>query len=250
MKGNLAQELNLLWEPVGIFFADKKPTEAIEFPTDKRVCVVSMIRASINGKIVVVSDETCRCPGGAVGLCFGDAFTRRNHKTTQLLSTGMGLESSPKLPDHFKHGERFFASPEIAQRWKESLPYTETQSLYRVFAPLSKCKEDNPPDLVYLFANPDQISALVIMSGFYRGTALNVIAPFASACQSILFAYQELKEQQPKAIMGGFDLSQRHRFPKDLLTLTMPHCMFKEIESGINEGCLTTEAWKKIARRG
>jgi hypothetical protein len=87
------------------------------------------------------------------------------------------------------------------------------------------------------------------MCGYFRGDGLQVIAPFASACQSILLAYQEIIKEEPKAIMGGFDLSQRNKIPKEFLTLTMPYSMFSEIESGINEGCLTTDSWMRIAGR-
>lgn len=110
-------------------------------------------------------------------------------------------------------------------------------------------EEGETPDLVFIFANPDQLSVLVILSGYYRGKALNVIAPFASACQSILLAYQEMGKEFPNAIMGYFDISQRRNIPKELLSITVPYKMFKELESGAVDGCMETSAWEKIQNR-
>ena len=250
MKSKLVERLKLRMQPVGIRFTDIKPEGAFEFSADRRTCVISMILACEKGTVVAVSDETCSCAGGAVGLCFGDAFARRGHKILELLSTGTGEnDETPGVPHFLKYGERFFASPEIVQRWKDAMPLIDVQRKYRVLTPLEKWEEDNPPELVYLFANPDQLSALVILCGYFRGTALNVVAPFAAACQSILLAYQEIGKKEPQAILGGFDLSQRHRISKELLTLTLPYDMFAELEQGVDTGCLTTDAWLQIADR-
>lgn len=56
-----------------------------------------------------------------------------------------------------------------------------TGGIHFVFAPLSRWSEVGTPDLVYIFANADQLSALVTMQGFHNGKALNTIAPFGAA---------------------------------------------------------------------
>jgi uncharacterized protein (DUF169 family) len=249
MKSKIMDSLNFRIQPIGVEFSNEKPAEAIEFGSEKRVCVIAMLLAASKGKTVAVTDETCTCAGGAVGLCRGDAFTRRNHQTTGLLSTGMRCENPEDLPAHLQYGERFFESPALVQRWKDSMPYVDELSEYIIFKPLVEYEIESPPDIVLLFTNPDQLSALVIMSGYSRGTALNVVAPFVASCQSILLAYNEIGKDEPNAIMGGFDIAQRHLLPKEVLTLTMPYQMYKEIENGVDEGCLTTEAWRRIESR-
>lgn len=210
-----------------------------------------LVAAGKNGVVSTFDEDTYGCPGGGVGLCFGNGFQKKNHPTDALLSNGQEVLDAKgiKLPFSMGRGERFFASPELVQKWMSALPYTETPQKYVVFKPLSKVSEDESPDLICVFANPDQLSALVIMSGYYRGNSLNVTAPFASACQSILWAYQELGKEEPKAIMGFFDLSQRCNVPREILTLTMPYSMYMEIEKGAADGCLTTTAWEKIQDR-
>jgi hypothetical protein len=58
-----------------------------------------------------------------------------------------------------------------------------------------------------------------------------------------------MNKENPKAILGFFDIAQRHRIPKDMLTFTIPYTMFLEIEESIPESFLTTHSWEQIAGR-
>lgn len=252
MKSTLCAMLNFKLNPVAIFFTDRRPEETFQAKPGQRVCAASMLVAAAKNNVVSTFDEnTFGCPGGGVGLCFGNAFQKKNHPTEALLSNGdevlrqQGITFSRSLGQ----GERFFATPELVRQWADAVPYTETPQKYVVFKPLHMVEEGEAPDLVFLFANPDQLSALVILCGYYRGQALNVLAPFASACQSILLAYQEMDKETPKAIMGYFDISQRCSIPREILSLTMPYRMFLELERGAAEGCLTTDAWARLRNR-
>jgi uncharacterized protein (DUF169 family) len=250
MKSKLVEKLNFKMPPVAIFFTAEKPDHAMQFQEGKHGCVAAMLIAASKGKVVVFDDKTYGCPGGGVGLCFGDTFTKNHHPTEYLLSTGnKELAEKKGGPKALATGERFYASPELAKKWKDSFPYTELQTKYVIFKPLALVAEDEKPDLIQLYANPDQLSSLIIMSGFYRGTSLNVLAPYCATCQSIVFAYQQINQQEPKAIMGWFDISNRNMLPKELLSFTVPFKMFQDIEKGVDSGCLTTDAWAKIAHR-
>ncbi len=252
MKSTLCEMLNFKLNPVAIFFTDEKPENAFQAEPGQRVCAASMLVAAAKNDVVSVFDEdTYGCPGGGVGLCFGNTFKKRNHPTEALLSNGDEVlkELGINLPVSFGNGERFFATPELVRKWADAVPYTETPQKYVVFKPLHMVEESETPDLVFIFANPDQLSALVIMSGYYRGQALNVLAPFASGCQSILLAYQEIGKELPNAIMGYFDISQRSNISKELLSLVMPYKMFCEIEKGAPDGCLITHSWEMIKDR-
>ena len=118
-----------------------------------------------------------------------------------------------------------------------------------VFQPFSETKPDENPSLVCIFANPDQLSCLVIMAGFHQGGIPSVAAPFGAACQSIAFAYQESRKENPQAIIGFFDISQRTYLAKELLSFTVPFAMYQEMENNVSESCLTTDAWEKLTSR-
>jgi uncharacterized protein (DUF169 family) len=137
----------------------------------------------------------------------------------------------------------------VAKKWKEAMPFTRMSKKYVVFKPLNEVVDAIPPDIVCIFANPDQISVLVTMSGYSNGLAQNMLAPFGASCHSILFAYQEIGKEHPKAILGFFDIAQRYQIPKDILSFTLPYQLYQEIEECIDESCLTTHAWKKIEGR-
>jgi len=251
MYSKLTEKLQFVLGPVAVYFTDEKPEGAVQFEEGKRGCVASMLIAAAKGETAVFDDRTYGCPGGGVGICFGDTFTKNYHPTESLLSTGdealasLGRTHTKSLG----RGERFFATPELAGKWKSAFPFTETPEKYVVLRPLSQIDATNPPDLIHIFANPDQISALVIMSGFNRGERVNAVAPFSAACQSIAIAYQEIGKKSPKAIIGFFDISQRHKIPKEILSFTVPYSMYRDMEDSVDESCLTTEAWEKIAGR-
>ena len=142
-------------------------------------------------------------------------------------------------------GRGFFCSEELAQKWRDNIPYSEKGYPLIVFAPLSRWNEIGAPDIIYIFAKPDQLSALVTMLGSHNGEALNTIAPFGSACQSIVYAVDQIEKERPMAIMGLFDISQRYDDLKDFLSLTIPYTLWEELIKVLDKSCLTTNSWKK-----
>jgi len=249
MGKDFMEKLHLALEPVGVFFANTEAACDLTLLPETRNCLVPLLMAAAKGKMVSVDEDSCNCPGGAVGCCFGDGFTRRNPTIHKMLSQGYGEEAPPKMPPHIRAGERFFCSEELALQWRNSLPYSEKGYPRTVFAPLSRWDEVGTPDLVLIFANPDQISALVTMLGFHNGRAVNALAPFGAACQSILYAANQMEQEQPMAIMGLFDISQRSPALANYLSLTMPYSMWEDMLRDQEKNCLTTHAWREIEKR-
>ncbi|MBO5556810.1 MAG: DUF169 domain-containing protein [Oscillospiraceae bacterium] len=105
------------------------------------------------------------------------------------------------------------------------------------------------PDLVYLFLNPDQLSALIIQLGFHNGKAVNAIAPQCSACQSILYAADQIDRPEPHAVLGLFDISQRPGELAGLLSMTMPYVLWEDMSRDLEKSCFTTHAWREIEKR-
>ena len=105
------------------------------------------------------------------------------------------------------------------------------------------------PDLVLVFADADRISALVTMLGFRNGRAVNTVAPFGAACHSIVFAADQLDSDDPMAVMGLFDISQRSKAIAGYLSLTMPRALWEAMQEDLDKSCLTTHAWREIEKR-
>lgn len=110
----LIQLLHLDLEPIGIYFGNTQADCDLAASPDRRNCVVTFLLTAARGKVVCMDEESCNCPGGATGCCFGDGFTRRNPNIHKMLSQGFGEMAPPNMPPHMKDGERFFCSEELA----------------------------------------------------------------------------------------------------------------------------------------
>jgi len=249
MNQKLVEMLHLDLEPVGIFFGNTSAECDLEASPERRNCVIPFVMAAAKGKIAAMDEASCTCPGGAVGACFGDGFTRLNPNIHMMLSQGLGDRAPAGVPPMVKEGERFFCNAEVALKWRNAMPFSDRAYPRIVFAPLSKWAEIGTPDLVYIFANPDQISALVTMQGFYNGKAVNTLAPFGAACHSIVYAAEQMDKEEPFAIMGLFDISQRSEALKNYLSMTLPYRLWENMTKDLEKSCLTTHSWKKIEGR-
>lgn len=249
MENELIRLLHLKTEPVGVFLGNVDAACDLDASPEKRNCVVPLLMAASKGKTISLNEESCNCPGGATGCCFGDGFTRRNPNIHKMLSQGFGDQAQPQMPEHMKSGERFFCSEELALKWRSNMPFSEKGYPRVVFAPMSRWAEIGLPDVVFVFADPDRISALVTMLGSHNGEALNTLAPFGAACHSILYAVEQIDKDRPKAILGLFDISQRREALANSLSLTMPYSLWAGLAEDLDKSCLTTHAWKEIEKR-
>ena len=244
----LADMLHLRLEPVGIYFGNTEAECDLVPSPDKRNCVAPLLMAAARGQVIALDEDSCNCPGGAVGCCFGDGFARGNPRIHEMLA--QGVQGAPETaPIHMREGERFFCSPEIGMVWRQSIPYSERAYPRIVFAPLPRWESIGEPDLVFIFADPDQLSALVTMLGFRNGHVQNAIAPYGAACQSILFAAEQLDAEEPMAVLGLFDISQRRKALAGYLSITMPTKLFRNMAVDLPTSCLTTHAWHEIEKR-
>ena len=240
--------LHLRLEPVGIYFGNTEAECDLVPPPDKRNCVAPLLMAAARGQVIALDEDSCNCPGGAVGCCFGDGFARGNPRIHEMLA--QGVQGAPETaPIHMREGERFFCSPEIGMVWRQSIPYSERAYPRIVFAPLPRWESIGEPDLVLVFADADRISALVTMLGFHNGRTVNTIVPYGAACHSIVFAAEQLDSDDPMAVMGLFDISQRSKAIANYLSLTMPRALWESMSEGLDRSCLTTHSWREIEKR-
>jgi len=77
-----------------------------------------------------------------------------------------------------------------------------------------------------------------------------VYAPFGSGCGTILtYPLKEAGKEQPRAILGMFDVSARPMIERDVLTLSMPYIVFLKLLENVSDSFLQTESWKKVLHR-
>jgi uncharacterized protein (DUF169 family) len=247
MHSRIAQALALKHNPVAIVLTDTKPERAAQFKEGKFGCVGAVLRSASRGRTIVFDRKTSGCPGGGTGLGFGNCYV--GFPIDRLLSTGGKVELANGGAFDMGEGERFFESPEVTARWVKALPYHEVPTEFIVFKPLDKVEESESVSLVLMFVNPDQLSALVTLAGFRRGSFDATFSPWGAACQSILFAHAEAKSENPRAVIGFFDISQRRKIDRELLSFTMPYRVFLEMESSVDDSFLSTPIWSKLRDR-
>ena len=249
MQKRLTQMLHLKREPVGIYFANTTAVCDLDADPRARNCVIPLLMKASEGQIISMDEKSCNCAGGATGCCFGDGFARFDPSIAKLLSQGYGEDAPARMPAFMKDGERFFCTEEVAERFRNALPYSETAYPRIVFAPMSRWAQIGAPDLVYLFVSPDQLGALVSMLCSHNGEINNTVAPYCSACQSIMFGAEQMEKEHPMAVMGLFDISQRYQPLADMLSLTMPYSRWAELSCDLDKSCLTSHSWRNIEKR-
>lgn len=242
MKSEVAKRLKLRYSPVAVLFTDEKPVGALEFAEEKWGCVAAMLTAAAKGKTAVFSRKTFGCGGGGVGLGFGNQYLDFPGGIDYFLSTGRG--------EGYREGEAYKKTPELAKSFVDDLPITDIPYEYVVFKPLDEIDADKQePKIVVFYANPDQLSALVVLANYGRA-GNNVVIPFAAGCQSTcLLPWDEAQKESPRAIVGMTDITARPIIDADLLSFSVPFRMFLEMEDNIPGSFLDKHDWQKVAAR-
>ena len=268
MESKIARSLNLKYHPVAILWSDDRPEKAMGFKQGKWGCVMWMLAAAAKGRTAAFDEKTYGCWGGGVGLGFGNQYLNFPGGLdcfTHFLSTGnenwqQGRDMAEKLGsaagkdflEKFLHGEGYMKSPELIKRFIDSLPIMEVPEKYVVFKPLTDLDPTREqPQVIVFLADPDQLSALVVLANYGRGDNQSVIVPFAAGCQQIgIFPYREARSERPRAVIGLTDLSARKNLKKQLdrnvLSFAVPWRMFEEMEDNVEESFLQKETWRAL----
>ena len=257
MKSAIAEAICLHSMPVAIVPSDRVPDECLQFRENTFGCVIALLKSATKGKTAAFSKKTFGCPGGGVGLGFGNCYENFPGGIEQFLSTGnhefckteFGKAVASRMPD-LEEGERYFKTPEIAKSFIDSLPMTDVGEKYILFKPLQHVTDDEAPKTVIFLVNPDQLSALVVLANYGRHSNDKVIMPFAAACHTIgIIPFREAESDTPRAVVGLTDITVRNKFSKELLSFAIPFQMFLEMESNVTGSFLEKHNWQNLLER-
>lgn len=267
MECTITTALKLAYSPVAILFSDEKPEGAMQFEKGRWGCVMAAFGAAAEkGRTCVFDRESYGCQGGGVGLGFGNVY----HTFLGGIEGFYGFLSSGNMDsekgratceqakqflrgsmlEHFMHGEAYRKTPELVKKFVQTLPIMEVPTRYVVFKPLAQVTADEKPESIVFLANPDQLSALLVLAHYNREDDDVAIIPHAAGCQSIgIYTYREGTKAKPRAVVGLNDLSARktlRRLGKDLLTFSVPLALLKEMEANVPGSFLERETWESL----
>jgi uncharacterized protein (DUF169 family) len=268
MDSKIASSLHLKHQPVALLWTNDRPDEALQFHPDKWGCVMAMFAQAATGKTAVFDRQTFGCIGGGVGLGFGNQYVNwrggiecfygflsngnAERENASEIAEQIARTGRKVAVERFLHGEGLVKSPELAKVFVDSMPMVDIPDRYVVFKPLSSVDElKEQPQVVIFPVNADQLSALVSLANYDRGTLDAVIIQPVAGCQSIgILVYKEAMSARPRAVIGLTDIAARtYTAPTlghDILTFSVPLKLFREMESNVEGGFLEKETWHSL----
>lgn len=268
MESIIHKTLELDYQPVALMVSDEKPEGAKEFKEGRFGCVMWLLAGAAKGRPTAASSSTCGCPGGGVGLGFGNKYREfpggeecfhyflsignENWEQGRLVSEGIKPHVNEDTYEHFVHGERYIKAPEGVKRFVECLPMTEIPGKYMIMKPLDQIdREADKPLVIAFLVDQDQLSALTILANYARGDNENVIIPYAAGCQTLgIYPMREAGSERPRAVVGLTDISARVEIRKllgsDYMSFAAPLLLFDEMEQNVPGSFLEMGTWKKL----
>ena len=204
-------------------------------------CVMRLLPALLRGEELIYAPESNDCVGYKSNSGFTDAPPAMPGGAEYFLSYGRG--------EGFPEGERLKKSPAIAKEYFDAYPRETVLpgNAYRVRPYTENCEAE----VVWMFATPDQLSALFMLYTFRSAdSSEDFLVSFASGCGS-LFAqpFSQLTAAHPKAVLGCTDLASRPYFDKNLLSLSVTHERFREMLEDTADCFFRGSFWKNLRGR-
>ena len=225
--------------PISFYYTDQEGRGTlVKHPSGAHQCFIGVLNRVRKGESLCFGSDSFGCGGGKRYL----GYTKElGPKFEYFLSCGIEGEVE---------GERYKKTPQLVKQLIEEAPWYEAPGRYIVFKRWDHLDQIDDPQVVIFYAPPDVLSGLFTLAGFEETGRESVIAPFGAGCGSIvLYPYLEKDREQPRAVLGMFDVSARPYVPKETLTFSLPITKFKVMVDNMDESFLITPSWGKVRKR-
>ncbi len=235
-----------LWEryfggaelPITLHYTDDEAAREHLQPVKGHACVIAELNRVTRGRTLAFAADTVGCAGGLRYLGF-------SHEVMPEFAHFLSCGIPGKL-----EGERYKKSPEIVREAMGSIELFDAPARYAVFKRWDRLEEADEPQVVIFFANADTLSGLYTLAGFDDVDRQPVICPFGAGCATIVqYPYTEATREQPRAVLGMFDVSARPFVPPTFLSFAVPMAKFVRMVDNMGESFLITGSWAKVLRR-
>ena len=220
--------------PVAFYYTDQERPRSV--PGQR--CLICNVAGVLDGTTFVYDAKTPGCAGGKRYTGFADSL-RPNFD--YFLSCG--------IPGKME-GERYKQSPELVRAYLEQHPPFEAPGRTLVFKRWDKLEDDEVPMAAIFFATPDVLAGLYTLANYDVVDPYGVVAPMGSGCASIVaYPSAEAQSENPRCILGMFDVSARPCVADDVLTFTVPLARLQQMVGYMDESFLITQSWRSVRDR-
>lgn len=225
----LLDKIGLEFPPVGFYDAPDPALfqPLVEPEPGRRACIFAFYEHWRNGQTLRITKENYGCRGAAHWLCGIESRDRESF--VRFLVDDEGLKASHALMNQWLDARGGYKQEHpdllIGPLQQNQYPYLKT---------------------VTFFANPDQLSALVLGAQYYNapGDPPPVIAPFGSGCSQLVALFDDLTT--PQAVIGATDIAMRQHLPQDILALTVTKAMFERLCELDERSFLFKPFWRRL----
>ena len=156
---------------------------------------------------------------------------------------------STGIPGHIE-GERYLSSPEVALRFFNELPPRPAPARFCVFKPLSMFKENERPEIVTFFGRAEVMAGLCTLATFVTDDFEVVSSPFGAGCSHIVtWPLHYLGQGRMKAVLGGWDPSERKFLKTDEISFSIPYEMYLLFLERWEKSILLTQTWNGVKKK-
>jgi hypothetical protein len=224
--------------PICYFYTNQVREEDLNETVNLDRCLIGNLKRVQDGVSFVYDAHTSGCSGG-----------KRYGGFSNILRPNFEYFLSCGIPGELE-GERYKKSPQLVKEYLKNHPPFEAPGKYLVFKRLDRLMEEEKPFAVIFFAAPDVLSGLFALANYDRADPYGVVTPMGSGCASIInYPYQELQSENPRCILGMFDVSARPCVPGNKLTFTIPMQRFEQMVLNMDESFLITKSWDLVRKR-
>ncbi len=224
--------------PIIFYYTDDPGAGDLVPPPGGHRCIFAELSRVRDGESLCFSIESIGCFGGKRYAGFSDAAMPNFE---YFLSCG--------IPGKLE-GERYKKTPELVTQWTKEVPQMRAPARFIVFKRWDRLEESDEPEVIIFFAGPDVLSGLFTLANFDRAKPDGVWSPFGAGCAvTIQCPHLENDADEPRAVLGLFDVSARPFVSSDTLTLAVPINRFEQMVANMDESFLTTKAWDKVRER-
>jgi hypothetical protein len=140
-------------------------------------------------------------------------------------------------------GEGLKATPEISQEFIDNARRVDLSSDHVLIGPLRTEKWDHVRSVTF-FVDPDRLSGVMTLAGYWSSDPRLILAPFSSGCGLMLRELEGLKRDH--VIIGATDMAMRKYLPPEILALTVSPKRFALMTTVPDGSFLDKEWWNEL----